>query len=192
MVGSFLAIVLNYDIGGCKLAMTSILLLNETITSDSGYWHDIWFHAHSTLNYCVDPPWFLGGYHHVGTKTLRSASSHLQIVEQIKADSAGTLLGTLHRLILTLYAPGSIYDHQISTILNRGGTVCSKEAMLQDTLAGGSDDISGSIGCGSGISLAMPEPALECCNTSTGQNQSIKRGNETSCVSCGVTLELVS
>lgn len=172
--------------------MTSILLRNATITSDSAYWHDVWLNAYSTLAHCVDLPRGMGGYHHVGTKALGSVSLHLQIMEQIKADSTGTLSGSLNRLILTLYAPGSIYDQQIARIVDRSGTPCSKEAIPKDALVGGSEDISGSISCGSEISLAMLEPTSECCNASTGQNQSIKRGNETLCVSCGVTLEAVS
>lgn len=151
--------------GGCKLAMTSILLRNGSTTSDSTYWHDIWLNARSTLAHCVDLPPGDGGYHHVGS---------------------------LNRLILTLYAPGSVYDRQISTIVHRGGTVCSKEATSNDALAGGSEDISGSISCGSAINLVMQEPTSECCNASTSQNQSVKRGNETFCFSCGAGLEAYS
>lgn len=146
--------------GHCKVAMTSIRLLNETTTSDSAYWPDIWLNANSVLTRCVDLG--IGGYHHVGS---------------------------LNRLILTLYAPGSIYDTQIEHILDQGGVVCSKEAVSWGKLPQDSEVISGSISCGSAIELAMQELTSECCNSSTSQIQSIKRGNGTFCFSCGAILE---
>lgn len=66
MLGNMLTISLSHRLGHCKVAITAILLRNETITSDSSYWHDIWAKAHSTLTHCVDLPHGIGGYHHIG------------------------------------------------------------------------------------------------------------------------------
>ena len=54
--------------------MTAIRLHNETITSDSAYWHDIWMNALSTLEECVDSSQGqgMGGYHHTGMKARRN------------------------------------------------------------------------------------------------------------------------
>lgn len=119
----------------------------------------------------------------------KHSEAYFFILEPVKADSARTtLLGSLNRLILTLYAPDSIYDDQVSEIASNHGIVCSKEA-IPDELAGGPEDISGLISCGSVIALAMQESTSECCNASTGQIQSTKRRNETVCLSCGASLE---
>ena len=87
MATGFLTNVLNHGIGNCKLAMTAIRLRNETITSDTAYWQDIWLDAYSTLAQCVDFPLSIGGYHHVGTRALRSLVLGLQIMKQVKANS---------------------------------------------------------------------------------------------------------
>ena len=92
-------------------------------------------------------------------------------------------------MILTLYEPGSNYDAQILQILDEEGIVCSKEAAPLDTLAQDLDVISGSISCGSLNDLEMQRPLSECCNASTGQIQTIKRGIGTFCFSCNASLE---
>ena len=113
-------------------------------------------------------------------------------MEQVKAESVRTLLGSLNRLILTLYAPGSIYDNQIMQIHSEDGIVCSREAITKDAVTGGSEDISGSISCRSPEKPALQEPTSECCNVSTSKTRSIKRGHGTTCYSCGASLEAKS
>lgn len=189
MVGDPFPIAFNHRTGNCHVAITPIRLLNETITCDSAYWHDIWLNAQSTLSHCVDLPRSIGGYHHIGARALVNSFYHLQTVKLFRANFTRALLGSLNRLILTLYASGSTYDTQILQILDQSGVVCSKEAVPWITLAQDSDNISGSISCGSSIELVMQESLSECCNTSTGQIQSIKRGKRTFCSSCGASLE---
>ena len=69
----------NHCIGNCRAAITAIRLHNDTITSDSARWHDVWLNAHSTLINCVELPQGIGGYHHIGAKALRNALYHLRI-----------------------------------------------------------------------------------------------------------------
>ena len=63
-----LTTALHLRADNCKMAITAIRLLNETITSDYARWHDVWLNAHSMLLDCVEFPVGTGGYHHVGTK----------------------------------------------------------------------------------------------------------------------------
>ncbi|KAM0806093.1 hypothetical protein BDR22DRAFT_827708 [Usnea florida] len=109
--------------GTCRAALTAIRLQNDTITSDSAYWHDIWTNGLSTLNGCVDSSQGqgMGGYHHTGS---------------------------LNRLIFTIFATGSTYDDQIQAIVNHGDYVCSKEAVPEDIEAKGPEISSESIDCG--------------------------------------------
>ena len=58
--------------------MTAILLDNGTITSDTAYWHDIWVNAYSTLSECVDFPYGVGGYHHIGVEAFRDIPYHFR------------------------------------------------------------------------------------------------------------------
>lgn len=85
MIAGLLPTVVNHGTGHCKVAMTSIRLLNETTTSDSAYWPDIWLNANSVLTRCVDLG--IGGYHHVGTKNLRRLSYYLSLLKLLKANS---------------------------------------------------------------------------------------------------------
>ena len=114
---------------------------------------------------------------------------HLRLISILEAKSTRALLGSLNRLIITLFAPGSTYDSQIRRILDKGGDVCSKEAVSRGTLAQLSDDISGSVSCDTSIQLAVQEPLPECCNRSIDHIQSIRRSNVTFCLSCGAGLE---
>ena len=66
MIGHIVTIDLRCRIGSCKVALAAILLHNQTATSDSRYWHDIWVKAYLTLIHCVDIPRGIGGYHNTG------------------------------------------------------------------------------------------------------------------------------
>ncbi len=125
-------------------------------------------------------------------KPTETCSTRLHIQELLKADSSRALLGTLKRLILTLYAPLSAYDVQIHQIIYQHRVVCSKEFVPPDTLIHDLDPISGSIGCRASPELSILEPLLECCNASTGRAQSIKRKNGTFCSPCGAGLDAKS
>lgn len=109
--------------GTCRAALTAIRLQNDTITSDSAYWHDIWTSGFSTLQGCVDSSQGqgMGGYHHAGS---------------------------LNRLVFTIFAAGSTYHHQIQRIIARGNYVCSREAVQWDIKAQGPEISSESTDCG--------------------------------------------
>ena len=171
-------------LGNCKLAMTAIRLRNETITSDYASWHAIWVQAHSTLLQCVYPPDRIGGYHHTGTK-----ARWLQIWNLLEADQTRVLSGTLSRLIVTLYAPDSVYDNQIKQIVKSHGEVCSREAIPEGAPARDPEETSGFTSCSSPIKLVLPESPLHCCNISTGRNQSAQHRNGTLCAPCGASPE---
>ena len=93
-------------------------------------------------------------------------------------------LGAMRRLILTFYAPGSLYDIQVTSIIESNHYVCSQEAGASSPLVEKrKNDIVGSVACRSSMELNISEPLLQCCNTTTGL-QLIKPGNETLCLWC--------
>ena len=99
------------------------------------------------------------------------------VLNLLKANSTRALSGSLNRLIFTVYEVGSAYDNQVMHIINEGGIACSKEAVTE------------SISCGPPTEPAVQEPLSECCNTSNGRNQSIKRAKGTLCFVCGASGE---
>ena len=89
----------------------------------------------------------MGGYHHTGMKTRRNRPE-IEAQNLLDADPNRARSGSLNRLIFTIFATGSIYDHQIQVINEDGNYVCSKEAVRWDIEAEGPEISSESTDCG--------------------------------------------
>ena len=57
------------------MSLTAIQLANGQVTSDTGYWRDMWPPSHLTVLQCVLAPVMTGGHIHVGTKHTISLST---------------------------------------------------------------------------------------------------------------------
>ena len=112
-------------IGYCVMSLTPILLPNGTITCDTGHWSDIWLGSHSTILDCVQQPQQVGGYVHVGTyQTSRMYSRPRSSIPK-QTHKLIYLAGLHQMLILTFYAPRSLYDYEIQALTLKGTEICS-------------------------------------------------------------------
>ena len=116
---------LQCSIGYCVMALTPILLSNGTITCDTGHWSDIWLGSHSTILDCVQRPQRSGGYVHVGTyQTSRMYFIPWSSTPK-QTHKLNDLAGLHQMLILTFYAPHSLYDYEIQALTLKGTEICS-------------------------------------------------------------------